>query len=180
MRCRVRQDDVLRAATLWIEVMPHLDAKYGGIATSAPRASSKRRRLAHRSAIAAVLRADEMVSPDAVGVDVFPLGRMKLADERGLRRRFARAWSKPDGFTFKRHLARSRHARRGAGTPPAQAVHRPRRTACWTPGRCDTRSSRKQIYAALIERRQLARAACLLALTVTEYSDFRRFGLRNP
>jgi glycosyltransferase involved in cell wall biosynthesis len=39
---------------------------------------------------------------------------------------------------------------------------------------------KKAIYALLLERRNLRRAACLRALTHSELGDYRRFGLRNP
>jgi glycosyltransferase involved in cell wall biosynthesis len=43
-----------------------------------------------------------------------------------------------------------------------------------------TRRWKKSIYAAATERRTLARAACLRALTCDEVSDYRAFGLTNP
>ena len=39
---------------------------------------------------------------------------------------------------------------------------------------------KKQIYAALFERRNLQGAACLHALTQAEAQDYRNFGLKNP
>jgi glycosyltransferase involved in cell wall biosynthesis len=39
---------------------------------------------------------------------------------------------------------------------------------------------KKRVYGALVENRNLRRAACLRALTLSERDDFRRLGLRSP
>ena len=43
-----------------------------------------------------------------------------------------------------------------------------------------TKRWRKEIYAALFERRNLANASALRAITVSELNDYRRFGLKTP
>jgi glycosyltransferase involved in cell wall biosynthesis len=165
---------------LWIEVLPHLDARYGGIATSAPRASLAAASAGpHRSALAAFCLPDEATSGVGGQVDVFPLGRLKWWTNAALRRRFTQALTPADAYHI--HGLWQEHCAMTA----AHAGRQRKPYVVSTHGMLDAwalanKGVKKRLYAALSERRHLKHAACLRALTQTEREDCRRFGLRNP
>jgi glycosyltransferase involved in cell wall biosynthesis len=174
------------AQPLWIEVLPHLDARYGGIATSAPRASIAAATAgAHRSALAAFCLPDETTADidgiDGIDgrVDVFPLGRMKWLTSAALRQRFTQALTPGDAYHI--HGVWQEHCAMTA----AHANRQRKPYVVSTHGMLDAwalanKSLKKRVYAALAERRHLKQAACVRALTQWERDDCRRFGLRNP
>jgi glycosyltransferase involved in cell wall biosynthesis len=167
-------------APLWVEVVPHLDAKYGGIATSAPRAAVAAEATGiHRSAIVAFCSPDEQVTGLAASVDVFPLGRLKWLTSPALRRSLQQRLEDADAFhihgLWQEHFA----------MVTAHAVDRRIPFVVSSHGMLDAwalhnKGVKKQVYSFMTARPRLARAACLRALTTTERDDFRRFGLRNP
>lgn len=165
---------------LWIEVLPHLDARYGGIATSAPRASVAAATAgAHRSALAAFCLPDETTTGVDGQVEVFPFGRVKWLTSASLRRRFAQALTPADAYHI--HGLWQEHC----GMTAAHASRQRKPYLVSTHGMLDkwalaNKGLKKRVYAALVERRHLKHAACLRALTETERDDCRRFGLRNP
>jgi glycosyltransferase involved in cell wall biosynthesis len=167
-------------APLWLEVLPHLDARYGGIATSAPRASVAAASAgAHRSAIAAFCSPDETPASVAGAVDVFPLGRAQWWMSAALRQRFRRTLADADAYHI--HGLWQEHGSMTSGY--ASRSRKPYVVS--THGMLDAwalrnKGFKKRIYASLVERPQLRRAACLRALTDIERDDCRRFGLRNP
>lgn len=165
---------------LWMEVLPHLDAKYGGIATSAPRASiAAAASGAHRSAIAAFCLPDEQTRTVAGAVALFPLGRLQWLTSPALRRRFQQTLARADAYHI--HGLWQEHCSMTAAYATRQ--HKPFVVSAhgmldaWA---LDNKGFKKRLYASLVERRHLARATCLRALTLTERDDYRRFGLRNP
>jgi glycosyltransferase involved in cell wall biosynthesis len=165
---------------LWLEVLPHLDAKYGGIATSAPRASIAAAVAgAHRSAIAAFCLPDESSASVAGVVEVFPLGRLKWLTSPALRRRFHQTLAAADAYhihgLWQEHCSMTAAYASGHRKPFVVSAHG--MLDAWA---LANKGFKKRLYASLVERRQLARATCLRALTLTERDDFRRFGLRNP
>jgi glycosyltransferase involved in cell wall biosynthesis len=165
---------------LWLELFAHLDARYGGIATSAPRSSIAAASAGgHRSAIAAFCLPDENPSAVSGAVDLFPLGRLKWLSSPTLRRRFAGAMAGADAYhihgVWQEHCAMTASHAHRQRKPYVVSAH----------GMLDAwalrhKGLKKRVYAALGERRNLAGATCLRALTRTELDDFRRFGLRNP
>jgi glycosyltransferase involved in cell wall biosynthesis len=165
---------------LWLEVLPHLDAKYGGIATSAPRASIAAAAAgAHRSAIAAFCLPDEQIGTVAGAVDLFPLGRLQWLTSPALRRRFHQTLAAADAYhihgLWQEHSSMTAAYASRHGKPFVVSAHGMLDT--WA---LDNKGFKKRLYAGLVERRHLARATCLRALTLTERDDYRRFGLRNP
>ena len=165
---------------LWLEVFTHLDPRFGGIATSVPRASVAAAAAGtHRSGIAALCVPDETPSTVDVALDVFPLGRLKWLSDAALRRRFEHTLAGASAFhihgLWEEHLAMTAAHARGAGKPYVVSTHG--MLDAWA---LQQKAFKKRVYAALSERKNLAGATCLRALTETEVSDFRHFGLRNP
>jgi glycosyltransferase involved in cell wall biosynthesis len=168
------------ARPLWIDVLPHLDAKYGGIATSAPRASLAAASVGeHRSALAAFCLPDETLPSGTGSVDLFPFGRMKWLTNAALRRRFRETLAPAQAYhihgLWQEHCAMTAAYAERAGKPYIVSAHG--MLDAWA---LRNKRLKKQLYAALSERRHLRRAACVRALTPTERDDCRRFGLRNP
>ena len=165
---------------LWIEVLPHLDVRYGGIATSAPRASIAAASVgAHRSAIAAFCSPEETLPSAYSDVSVFPLGRIKWWADAALRQRLRRTLSSADAFHI--HGLWQEHCSMTAG----HATRERKPYVVSTHGMLDAwalrnKGLKKRIYAAVSERRHLSRAACVRALTSAERDDCRHFGLTNP
>lgn len=168
------------AAPLVTEVLPHLDARFGGIATSVPRASLAAAAAGrHRGSLVAFCDPNEQAPAEAGLVDVFPLGRRKWIANPAQRRRLEEVLSQGDAFHV--HGLWQEHASMTAAH--AHAHRKPYIASAH--GMLDAwafrhRGLKKRVYAALIERPNLEAATCLRALTRTEYEDFRRFGLRNP
>jgi glycosyltransferase involved in cell wall biosynthesis len=169
-----------RLNPLWIEVLPHLDAKYGGIATSAPRASRAAASAGpHRSSLAAFCLPEEAITTVDGPVDVFPFGRLKWLTSAALRRRFTQALTPADAYHI--HGLWQEHCAMTAAH--ASRAHKPYVVS--THGMLDAwalanKAFKKRLYAALAQRRLLKHAACIRALTQNERDDCRRFGLRNP
>jgi glycosyltransferase involved in cell wall biosynthesis len=161
-----------------MNVTSHLDARYGGIATSLPdfcRATS----VGWSSHLLGICGPDEAASPTA-GLDLarLPAGRLRWAINRELRQTLQDAIAHADIVhihgIWQEHCMHACAAARRTFRPYIISAH----------GMLDAwalrqKPWRKAPYLALCERRNLGSAACLRALTRHEAEDYRRAGMRG-
>jgi glycosyltransferase involved in cell wall biosynthesis len=158
-----------------LNITSHLDARFGGIATSLPdfcRATA----VDWDSYLLGVCSPEETV-PAAVGfaMDRLPAGHLRWAFSRELRRSLEEAIAQADIVhvhgIWQEHCMHACSAARRTFRPYVVSAH----------GMLDSWAIRQKLwrkapYMALWERRNLASAACLRALTNNEVLDYRREG----
>ncbi len=168
----------------WLNVVTHLDPKYGGLSSSVPELDAAIAAASEFSVcLAGFCEGDEFFQPQpSAGVDV----RHFLKGSRFSWQRRTEATTE-----FQALVARSagvhvhglwqpstalaaRTARR-LGKPYVITAHG--MLERWA---LANKKYKKAIYMALTERANLRGAACLHALTRAEAEDYRRLGLRNP
>jgi glycosyltransferase involved in cell wall biosynthesis len=159
-----------------VNVTSHLDARYGGIATSLPefcRATA----VGWSSHLLSVCGPEEIASPE-LGFELtrLPAGRLRWAFNRRLRQVLQHAIAEADIVhvhgIWQEHCMHACSTARRTLRPYVVSAH----------GMLDSwalrqKSWRKAPYLALCERRNLASAACLRALTRHEVEDYRRAGV---
>jgi glycosyltransferase involved in cell wall biosynthesis len=168
----------------WLQVVTHLDPKYGGLSAAVPALSAALAAIPGQNVtLAAFCRNHERFIPreaaEKVTIHHFPI-------ESGLRAGDERAANKfqclvEAAAAIHIHGLWERSTMRAAWA--AQSLKRPYVvSAHGMLERWALRQKRwkKAAYAAFIERPLLRKAACLHALTEAEAEDYRRFGLRNP
>lgn len=167
----------------WLQVVSHLDPKYGGMSAAVPALSAA---VAAASGSAVSLAAfcieeERYVPVEATGIDVrhLPFGRRIFAQDRAAAERFRAMVAGAAGVHIHGLWQHSTmHASRLAqklGRPYIVSAHG--MLERWA---LRQKRWKKAVYAALLERRLLRSARCLHALTEAEAEDYRRFGLRNP
>jgi glycosyltransferase involved in cell wall biosynthesis len=161
-----------------VNVTSHLDARYGGIATSLPefcRATA----VGWNSHLLGVCDPGETASQES-GFELtrLPAGRLRWAFNRELRQTLRDTIAHADIVhihgIWQEHCMHACAAARRAFRPYVVSAH----------GMLDTwalqqKPWRKAPYLALCERRNLASAACLRALTRNEMEDYRRAGIEG-
>ncbi len=171
------------AGATWTGVLSHLDPRFGGLSTAVPELS---RQIALQSGctmhLAAFCAPGEQYSREATSalqLTEWPLSRKRWLLEPGLRQSFSALIAKSNGVHIHGLWEQSTLA-------SAQAAHRQRLPyvvsahGMLEPWALQQKAFKKQVYAALIERRILERATCLHALTAAEAQDYRRFGCTAP
>ncbi len=160
-----------------LNVLEHADLKYGGIATSVPalaRAMAAEGR--YRDCRATFCDASEHAGSGTVRL---PAGRLGWFADRAARRTFDSLVSTADLIHI--HGLWSQHALSAAGA--AQRHFKPYVVSAHgmlEPWALHNKKWKKRVYGALVERRNLRRAACLRALTRQEALDYRRYGIETP
>jgi glycosyltransferase involved in cell wall biosynthesis len=167
----------------WLNVVSHLDAKYGGISAVLPSLCSAVASESDReTAIAGFCGPDENIpnlSDRGVRVERYPLGRAKWMLDREIRERFAAEIRSADGVhihgIWQEHCLVAASLARSFEKPYIISAH----------GMLDrwalsNKNVKKVVYSWLFENRNLRGAACLHALTRTEADDYTRAGLRRP
>ena len=166
-----------------LEVMAHLDPALGGISTVVPRLAGE---LVNRSLCDAELcvfeRASEQQScsvPGQLRMTNWPASRTQWLTMSSLRSSFRQLLARADvvhihGLWETSTTAASRLAQ-AAGRPCVISAH-----GMLEPWALANKATKKRVYAALLERGNLQRAACLHALTSDEAEDYRRFGCTQP
>jgi glycosyltransferase involved in cell wall biosynthesis len=166
----------------WLQVLPHLDPVYGGVTAVVPRLTQQLNSQEDVSArLAAFCSTDEIrrLVPQTSDLSVWPLARSAWAFDSALRRQFSELIASVDGvhihglWDSSTFFAAS--AARKAGVPYVLSAHGMLET--WA---LANKRLKKALYAALIEHRNVAGAACLHALTHAEALDYRKFGYTGP
>jgi glycosyltransferase involved in cell wall biosynthesis len=168
---------------VWTSVVAHLDPKYGGLSAAVPALASAVSDT-HRvtTALAAFCNPGEEFQPavaSQVSVAYLPLSHRRWLGSATARRNFAAIVNRSSGLHIHglwqlSMLAGARNARRFS-KPYVVSAHG--MLESWA---LSNKGLKKNMYAALFERANLERAACLHALTEAEAQDYRRFGLSNP
>ncbi|MDQ2777577.1 MAG: glycosyltransferase [Acidobacteriota bacterium] len=167
----------------WTHVVSHLDPKYGGLSAAVPALGSA---IAEASrftvSINAFCHEREHFSPapgERVDVRYMPLGRFEFWRDAEARRDFNRTVAGSAGVhihgLWQHSTSAAAQAARTLDKPYVVSAHG--MLERWA---LANKRLKKAVYAALFERRNLQRAACLHALTEAEADDYRRFGLPNP
>ena len=170
----------------WIEVMSHIDPKYGGLSAAVPALGHHLNRVAGlKVSLAAFCLPRETFTPtgyDDRNVSFWPAERTAwLRDAFGVQTnsRFAEVVRQCDGVhihgLWERSTAVASSSARKMGVPYVLSAH-----GMLEPWALRSSRTKKQIYSALIERPNIRGAACLHALTHSEAEQFVRFGARSP
>ena len=171
----------------WIQVVTHLDSKYGGLSSAVPALG---RALADSEHMDIVLAA--FCAP---GEDVRPAGLE--SDQLSFWPASRKAWMTDllRGQTMHKELARRLHgasglhlhglweqstavaaqAARQTGVPYVLSAH-----GMLEPWALANKRAKKLLYAGLVERKNVGGAACLHALTQAEAEQYFAFGARCP
>lgn len=167
----------------WVNVVSHLDARYGGLSAVVPQlASAIAASTNFRVGLAAFCADDEVCSfsayPD-LGVTRWPMGRLDWLRHRSLTRSFRDLLGDADGIhihgLWEQSTTVAAHAARALRKPYVLSAHG--MLESWA---LKNKRVKKAIYASLTERQNVNGAACLHALTQAEAADYRRFGSRCP
>jgi glycosyltransferase involved in cell wall biosynthesis len=167
----------------WLEVVSHLHPKYGGLSAAVPALSAA---VAAASGnlvtLAAFCAEGERIVPAEAGViDIqhLPLGRRQFRQDITAGERFrslvANAAAVHIHGLWQHSTAHAARLARELRIPYVVSAHG--MLDRWALGQ---KRWKKAVYAALVERPLLRRAACLHALTEAEADDYRRFRLRCP
>ena len=167
----------------WVNVVSHLDARYGGLSAVVPRlASAIADTTDFRVDLAAFCAPDEVYSfadHRELPITKWPASRLAWLKDRRLIRDFRDSIRDADGI----HIHGLWEQSTRAATQAARALRKPYVLSAH--GMLETwalknKRIKKTIYAALTERKNINGAACLHALTHAEAEDYRRFGSRCP
>jgi glycosyltransferase involved in cell wall biosynthesis len=166
----------------WLNVVTHLDPKYGGLSAVVPALAASIAQAGRYSAtVTGFCINSEQYQPVASRVEIahMPLGRINWWLQAGTRHAFQRSIEGAAGVhihgLWEHSSAAAAHKARGAKKPYIISAHG--MLEHWALAH---KRIKKLIYAALVERSNLQAASCLHALTEMEAQDYRRFGLRNP
>ena len=165
----------------WLQVVSHLDPRFGGIASSMPRLCHAMSNLVELP-VAGFCDPSEIAASEIgkrCSVVTFPRGRARWMFDRRLQDGLRDVIGRADGLHI--HGIWEEHC--AAAAAHAQSLERPYIVSAhgmlesWA---IRDKGFKKLIYSTLVERNNLARAVCLRALTRTEVWDYRRLGLTNP
>lgn len=166
----------------WLHVLSHLDPRYGGLSAAVPQlASALGAHHGEAVSLAGFCSADEVESqlPDDLDVSRWPASRMAWLQDRTLRERFNAHLKNADGLhlhgLWEQSTAIAATACRSSRKPYVLSAHG--MLDRWA---LNNKRLKKALYAAISERENIRRAACLHALTPTEAQDYRRFGATQP
>jgi len=165
----------------WLQVLSHVDPHFGGIASSVPQLSqATEAEGGPECPIAGFCDPQEKMPKDARNsAKYYSSHRVRWLLDHNLRNRFRETIRAAQGVhihgVWEPHCNVAAAAARACKRPYIISAH----------GMLDLWALRqkrvkKALYAALIEARNLQRAACLRALTIDEVQDYRRVGLTNP
>ena len=166
----------------WLHVVSHLDPRYGGLSAAVPQmASASAAYSEQKVSIAGFCSHNEGIPrvPENLTVSRWPASRTTWLQDPALHSRFQDQVERVDGVhvhgLWEQSTAISARAARRSCTPYVLSAH----------GMLDRwalnhKRFKKMVYAALSERNNVRRAACLHALTHAEAQDYRRFGATQP
>jgi glycosyltransferase involved in cell wall biosynthesis len=165
----------------WLQVVSHLDAKFGGIAALLPMFCATAEAEGVRSPVAGFCDVQEKHSAVDQCWDVRCVSANRMVWILDPRRRshLKDLIRRADGIHI--HGIWETHCAVGASF--AQACRRPYILSAhgmlerWA---LQAKRLKKAVYATLVETNNLRKATCLRALTQAEVGDYRRIGLTNP
>ncbi len=164
----------------WLNLVAHLDPKYGGISAVLPSFCQAVSEAGTEAALVPFCGAGEQydVAP-SIPMDVFPLGMSRWLLERNLRDRLKDHIAECAGVhihgIWQEHCLFGTQAARAARRPYVVSAH-----GMLEPWALRNKGWKKRLYSLLVEKRNIAGAACLHALTGAEAEEYRGFGARNP
>jgi glycosyltransferase involved in cell wall biosynthesis len=167
----------------WVNVISHLDPKYGGISTVVPQLGSwMAANGSTRVELAAFCLPDEhydIQGHSRLETTYWPSNRMAWMKQRDLRSRFEDTLKGAQGIhihgLWEQSTCVAARAANRLGKPYILSAH-----GMLEPWALANKKWKKRIYAALIEREIVAGATCLHALTRAEALNYRGFGSRAP
>jgi glycosyltransferase involved in cell wall biosynthesis len=167
----------------WLQVISHVSPRYGGIATSVPElARATEAESSHTCPIVGFCEETELEhigSDQRSGLEVLPPSRVRWMMDPRLWRRLCDTIRSCNGVHIHGiwgvHCMAAAEMARSSKRPYMISAHG--MLEQWA---LDHKRFKKALYAALVEKRRLQRAACLRALSADEVDDYRRLGLTNP
>ncbi len=174
---------VSAATVRWLEVVSHLDPKYGGLSAAVPALA---RKLAEDPAldvsIAAFCAEQERCGSEGFAPDQvtnWPVSRKPWIRNPTLRDAFAEQLRQVDGLhihgLWEQSTAVAAQTARKLRIPYVLSAH-----GMLEPWALANKRLKKLVYSRFVERTNVARAACLHALTQAEAEQYIRFGARCP
>ena len=172
-----------QAGRRWLYVVSHTDPRYGGLSSAVPAlAASLVSRHGLDVSLAAFCLPGEQYRPAQTPEDriaFWPTSRKAWMLDGKLKASFAEAMRQVDGVhihgIWEESTAVACKLARQMGKPYVLSAH-----GMLEPWALATKKLKKQVYAALVERRNVAGAACLHALTTAEAEQYRNFGADCP
>ena len=176
-------DDASSVGGRWVNVVSHLDARYGGLSAVVPRLASE---IASQTPftidLAAFCVPGETYSAadfPELSITTWPTSRLAWLKQRQLTLDFRNQIKDADGLhihgLWEQSTTAAANAARALSKPYVLSAHGMLET--WA---LKNKRLKKAIYAALAERANVSGAACLHALTYAEAQDYRRFGSKSP
>ena len=170
-----------RSAGRWLQVLSHIDPRYGGLSAAVPALAASLTRSGFHISVAAFTAPDEHAQPGELAagqLSCWPLGRRPWLNAH-LRASFRSTLSLADAVhihgLWEQSTAQAAATARSLQIPYILSAH-----GMLEPWALNNKRLKKQIYTALVERRNVGRAACLHALTEAEARHYIRFGARSP
>ena len=167
----------------WLEVMSHPDPRYGGLSSAVPAlAVSLGAAYPIEARVAAFCHPEEQFRPEfmsAQGIAFWPASRAAWILRGGFSAAFAAEVRAVDALhvhgLWEQSTAVACRLARKMDKPYVLSAH-----GMLEPWALAAKALKKRVYAGLIERRNVARAACLHALTEAEAWQYREFGANCP
>lgn len=170
----------------WIEVLSHLDPKYGGLSAAVPALAQAIKAEGIQASLSAFCIPGEHTIPpgfhaaDSQQLSFWPAGRKAwLLGSQTLLPHFDALLRGAQGVhihgLWEQSTATAASAARRLKLPYVLSAH-----GMLEPWALSNRRLKKLLYAALVERNNVAQASCLHALTHTEAQQYRNFGARQP
>ena len=167
----------------WLHVVSHTDPRYGGLSSAVPSlAAWLRSQQGVPVRLAAFCAPGEEHKPADTQrdhIDFWPTSRVAWVTDTKLKAKFAEAVRAVDGVhvhgLWEQSTAVACSEARRLGKPYVLSAH-----GMLEPWALAAKRWKKRIYAAMVERENVAGAACLHALTAAEAEQYRRFGATGP
>ncbi len=167
----------------WLQVVSHLDPKYGGLSSAVPALAGRIAQTRRFDVpLAAFCAPNEHFRPaeyEARNLTFWPTGRAAWLNNRQLHQSFSEELLRADGVhihgLWEQSTAIAAKLARLHNKPYVLSAH-----GMLEPWALANKRLKKLIYAALVEHTNVARAACLHALTRAEASQYIHFGARSP
>ena len=167
----------------WLQVVSHIDPKYGGLSSAVPSLGLRMAKDADMDiSIAAFCSPDERYHPQGFSpqqLSFWPAGRKAWLSDRELRPALTQRLRNVDGVhihgLWEQSTAVAAQTAHALNVPYILSAH-----GMLEPWALANKRLKKLIYGLLVERRNVARASCLHALTRAEARHYIRFGARSP